>query len=362
MVYGRALENEASMEKEFNELNIEMRQILTMKRSINPLPDIYSINTISKIIKEFKPDIIHTHTFKPGILGRIIANWNNVPIIIHTYHGLIFKSYFSSLLSSILVRTDRYLARYTDFIIALSENQKNDIAIKYNITSTNKIQVIPLSIEQNRNSFSKDLGIEYRNKIGLKPNTLLMAMVGRLVDVKNVAQSIRVFAKLKNSSEAKDVVLLIVGDGDLRKDLISLANSQGLNVGFNKAETADIDIIFVSWQRDLKGIYSAIDILVLSSKNEGTPLNIIEAQIAQTAILAPRVGGISDIVEENKTALLFNTEDQMLDQMKYYFDNKNIISEFAKNATNFACKKFSPIKIFNAYEELFSQKIINRKK
>ncbi len=352
LLYGAPLANEASMENEFNRFNIKMHRIDNLKRSKNPIPDLFNLIEVSKIIREFQPDIIHTHTFKPGVIGRLLAKRYGVKRIIHTYHGLIFDSYFSKSLSLALARTDKYLAKFTDVIIALSEIQKQQIINKIGDIPNDRLKVIPLSVSKKDYTISKEKGEEFRDKIGISKETILMGMVGRLVEVKNVELSISVFAELKKQAKNYNSLLFIVGDGDQRDMLINKAKEGGLKVELEKAKP-DTDVVFMQWQRELVPIYSAMDLLVLSSKNEGTPFNIIEAQMMQTAILAPRVGGIADIVDENSTALLFNDGAEMLNKMESLLSNKEKLFEMKKNAINFAEHKFSITKMLNLFEDLY---------
>lgn len=353
LLYGAPLDDELSMEQEFRKFDIQMYQIANMKRSLNPIPDIFIMAEIKKLLKEFSPDIIHTHTYKPGIIGRYLAKRHNVKRIIHTYHGLIFDSYFSSALSKVLVHIDTYLAKSTDVIIALSEIQKQQILDKIGNSIENKIQIIPLSISQDKFRYSKEDGLLFRNNIGVSEDRILLAMVGRVADVKNIAKTIDVFSELKKDANASNSTLVIVGDGDQKNSLIAQARALSLKVDLEKGDE-NSDIIFVSWQREIQPLYSAIDILVLSSKNEGTPLNIIEAQLMKTAILAPRVGGIPDIVVEGKTALLFDNRQEMFAKMHELISNRTLIDNLQQNALKFAKERFSISKMLESYNKLYN--------
>lgn len=352
LLYGAPLANEASMEDEFLKFNIQMHRIDHLKRSRNPFPDLFNLGEVAKIIKEFQPDIIHTHTFKPGVIGRILAKRYGVKRIIHTYHGLIFDSYFSKSLSLALAKLDKYLAKSTDVIIALSEIQQQQIISKIGELPEAKLRVIPLSVSEKKYTFSQEEGEAFRERICISKERILMGMVGRLVEVKNVELSINVFAGLKKKDKNANSLLLIVGNGDQRDMLLQKSKDLGLNVELEKAKL-DTDVVFMQWQRNLVPIYSAMDLLVLSSKNEGTPFNIIEAQMMQTAILAPRVGGIADIVEENSTALLFDKENEMIQKMDYLLNNKEELVIMKNKAIKFAEHKFSITKMIKSFEELY---------
>ena len=249
LLYGAPLANEASMEEEFKMFNIQMHRIDNLKRSRNPIPDLFNFYEVNKIIKEFQPDVIHTHTFKPGVIGRLLAKRYSVKRIIHTYHGLIFDSYFSKSLSMALAKIDKYLAKSTDVIIALSEIQQQQIISKIGGLSSDKLKVIPLSVSKKDYTFSQEKGVAFRKKMGIPNNKILLGMIGRLVEVKNVELSIRVFAELKKQDKNSNSLLLIVGNGDQRDMLFQKAKELGLNVEFEKAKS-DTDVFFMQWQRN----------------------------------------------------------------------------------------------------------------
>ncbi|MCK5846733.1 MAG: glycosyltransferase [Bacteroidales bacterium] len=353
LLYGAPLNDEASMEEEFSKFNIQMHRIDSMKRSLNPIPDVFNLLEVKRLIKDFAPDIIHTHTYKPGVIGRILAKKYGAKRIIHTYHGLIFDSYFSKILSKALAKIDSYLAKSTDVIIALSAMQKKQIISNIGSLDEEKIQIIPLSVSKEKYKYSHDVELSFRKSIGICEERLLLATVGRLADVKNISQTIEVFANLKRESKANNSVLLIVGNGDERDNLINQAESLSLKLDFEKGNDKS-DIIFISWQRNLVPLYSAIDVLVLSSKNEGTPLNIIEAQMMGVTILAPNVGGIPDIVIEGETALLFDDKQAMEESLIKLVNDKKLLLELGQNASNFASKRFSNSKMMDSYNKLYN--------
>jgi len=353
LLYGAPLENEASMEDEFRKYNILLHKIDNLKRSKNPLLDMLSMASAGRIIKDFEPDIIHTHTYKPGIIGRVMAKRYGVKRIIHTYHGLIFDSYFSKTLSLTLAKIDKYIAKSTDVIIALSEIQKKQIIANIGEISADKVEVIPLAVSEQEYVFSEEKGAEFRREKGIPDNKLLLGMLGRLADVKNVSLAVSIFAELKNKGKINNAMLMIIGDGDQKPMLISQAKDSGLNISFDIAAD-NTDVLFIDWQRKLIPLYSAMDILMLSSKNEGTPFNIIEAQMMQTVIIAPNVGGIPDIVQRNKTAYLYDNKEELLSSLQNLLENEKNISDMKHNALNFAKSNFSMSRMLNSYEKLYT--------
>ncbi len=352
LIYGPPSEGESSMEDEFLEFGIEMKKLKYLKKSFNVYNDIRLIKVLTGIFNDFKPDIVHTHTFKPGLTGRYVAWKLNVSKIIHTYHGLIFKGYFSNIIASFLIIIDRFLASKTHVIITLSESQKEAIVNQYKITDKEKARIIPLATSYRPEDFTKEKAALFRNKWKLDKDSQIIAQVGRLADVKNVSLMIDVFHELRKKSKTK-VVLFIVGDGELKDILIDQAQSLHLKVA-NGVARENADVVFTSWCKDLVALYSAMNLLVLTSKNEGTPLNIIEANIAGVAVMAPRVGGIGDMILDGETGILYDKANEIEDKLLELLKNPQNIIALGNNASIYANQKYSLQSMLKEYEKLYN--------
>ncbi len=351
LVYGVADKSEASMEKEFINLGIDLIKVDSLKRSINVLNDISFAKELRAIIENFEPDIVHTHTYKPGLAGRYMANKLKVKKIIHTYHGLIFKTYFNPVFSRILVLLDRYLTSKTDVLIALSPRQKLELIDVYKIAPASKVQVIPLASSFTKEDFGHAKAVHFKEYWNIEPETLVLAQVGRLVEVKELTFMIDMFNSIKSKIRNKSV-LLIVGDGNLKESLIEQAYSLHFSVAVDIPKEG-ADIIFTSWCKDLTGMYSAMDLLVLTSKSEGTPLTIIEAQQASTAVLAPHIGGIKDMVQKEETAMLFSSAAEFEDKLLFLINNKSILFDMGLKAGTFASARFDLPTMIGMYDKMY---------
>jgi len=138
--------------------NIDPTCIPEMKRPISPYNDWAAYNKLKKLIKEFKPDIVHTHAAKSGALGRLAAKHSNVPVIVHTFHGHIFHSYFNSLKTNVFIRTERYLAGLSDAIVAISDVQKKELSADFKIAAADKFRSLSIRIDEVVNESSRKLG------------------------------------------------------------------------------------------------------------------------------------------------------------------------------------------------------------
>ena len=290
-------------------LGIKPYCIPDMKRPVSFFSDRAAYLKLKKIIKEFNPDIVHTHAAKSGALGRLAAKHCKVPVIVHTFHGHVFHSYFNSLKTNIFIRAERLLAGYTDAIIAISDVQKKELTEQFKIAPAEKFRIIPLGLDLD--SFVTDQETKrkkFRSEFDLDDDTIAIGIIGRVVPIKNHSLFINALKKLLDTTNKK-IKAFIIGDGESRNGIEQLAASTGIKYSTHTDSVHLHPLIFTSWRTDVDVVCAGLDIVALTSLNEGTPVSLIEAQAAGKAIVSTRVGGIADVVLENKTALLSDLED-----------------------------------------------------
>ncbi len=309
LVGGEKDESEDSSAFITSSLGLEPVIIEEMKRKIDPRQDIAAYKKIKSIIKEYKPDIVHTHASKAGTLGRLAAFSCKVPKVVHTFHGHVFHSYFGVATTTFYKNVERYLAKRSDAIIAISEKQKIELSEIHQICSPNKIEVIPLGFDLIKfNSDIESKRFNFRAKYNLNENVICIGIIGRLVPVKNHKLFLEAFGKLcKNTS--KNVKAFIIGDGELRDHLFNLCNTLGLTFSYIDKPDNSAQVIFTSWIKEVDHVLAGIDVVALTSFNEGTPVSLIEAQACNKPIITTNVGGIENVVIPNKTALLCQNND-----------------------------------------------------
>ena len=310
LMVGQKERNEEDAEYLTKQLGITPIYLPEMERSVNGFNDLKAYKKIKRIIKEFKPDIVHTHAAKPGALGRMAAYSMNVPVIVHTYHGHVFHSYFGKFKTWVYITLERYLAKKSDALIAISPTQKYELVNDYKIASEKKFRVIPLGLDLDK--FQTDYESKrkkFRDEFGLNENEIAIGIIGRLVPVKNHTLFLEAISYvLKNSS--KPIKAIIIGDGEMRKTLEKKAIQLGISYTTSKEDKHPFPLIFTSWRSDVDVINAGLDIVTLTSFNEGTPVSLIEAQAAQKPIVSTKVGGIKDVVIEGVTALLSDVHDK----------------------------------------------------
>jgi glycosyltransferase involved in cell wall biosynthesis len=261
-------------------------------RPISPLQDLRALWGIYRALRAWRPDIVHTHQAKAGSLGRLAAlayNRTRGPArrarLIHTYHGHVFEGYFGSPSTRIFLAVERWLGKRTDALIAISPQVAQDILETYGIARADQLKLVPLGFNLDRLlAVSAGDRARARASLGIPPGAIVVTTVGRLTAIKQHALFLDMADRLAKRSD--DFVFLIAGDGELRPTLEARAHELGLGSR----------VRFLGWRGDLDTLYGATDIFVLTSRNEGTPVALIEAMAAGVASVSTDVGGVRDVV------------------------------------------------------------------
>ena len=275
---------------------VEPIVIYALGREIFFKEDFRALIRLIRLINRERPDIVHTHTAKAGTLGRIAAKLTGVPIVIHTFHGHVFHSYFGFFRTKFFLWLERLLAKFTDVIITVSEQQREEI-IKYKIAEPEKIIAIPLGLDLKPFINSDTDPNEVRREFSVPEETKLVGIVARLVPIKNhvcFLEAARVVL-----AHYDNVRFMIVGDGELRSTLEQKARDLGI----------EDRVIFMGFQYNLQKIYAGLDIIALSSYNEGLPVALIEAMAAGKPVISTDVGGVVDLILDGDNGLLVPSND-----------------------------------------------------
>ncbi|MEO5893357.1 MAG: glycosyltransferase, partial [Ferruginibacter sp.] len=272
-------------------------EITEMRRSILPINDIKAYFKIKKIIRQYKPDIVHTHASKSGAIGRLAASSCKVKVIVHTFHGHVFHSYFSKAVSSLIVSFERFLAKKTNAIIAISDLQRKELVEVYKIAPASKIFMIPLGFNLEKYSIDQDnKRVLFRNRYGFDKDEIIIGIIGRIVPIKNHKMFVEVASMVKRNS-TKKVRFAIIGDGESLPAIEKKAESLGLSYSYFLTDPKlKTDIVVTSWEMEIDQVLAGLDIVVLTSYNEGTPVSLIEAQAAYKPVVSTNVGGVKDVI------------------------------------------------------------------
>jgi glycosyltransferase involved in cell wall biosynthesis len=297
LVCGNIDEAEGDMAYFARERGVEPVIVPALGRSLNPVGDLRTIWTLYRLMRQYKPDVVHTHTAKAGFTGRVAAWLAGVPVIVHTFHGHVFRGYFSPRKTQMFLTLERLTARMSDAVITLTEALKGEIADEFLVTHREHVVVLPLGFDLSPFLSAQRGNGAFRRRWGVPDDALLVGIVGRMVPVKNHALFLEAAAKVRQARP--DARFALVGDGELRAEIEAQVDALGLRDA----------VIFTGWQRDLAEVYADLDTLVISSVNEGTPVSVIEALATGCAVVTTAVGGLPDLLEGGKLGALVPSGD-----------------------------------------------------
>jgi glycosyltransferase involved in cell wall biosynthesis len=369
LVCGKVEPHEGDMSYLAKEKGVQPYILPGLGREISPYSDLNAFKAIRKTIKRFRPHIIHTHTAKAGTVGRLAAislNLSRKPgdriRLVHTFHGHIFHSYFGFLKTFIFIQIERFLAKFTDRIIVISPLQQGDICRRFRIAGPEKVRIIPLGLDLSSFMDSESKGKNIRGKylVNDSRETLLVGNIGRLTDVKNHRMLLEAVRYLKDEGKDNHFRFLIVGDGQLREELMEYSKELGVQES----------IVFTGWQKDMTSIYRAIDIVTLTSFNEGTPVTLIEAMAATKPVVATDVGGVRDllgIIDKRSThgyklarngILVPSGKGEILAKaLLFLLENREVSKKMAEHAREFVVNRYSMERLVKDIKALYSQLI-----
>jgi glycosyltransferase involved in cell wall biosynthesis len=371
LVSGKVAPHEGDMAYFAEQRGVKPVILPKMGREINPPGDMKSLIDLRKLIKQFKPHIIHTHTAKAGTIGRLAGMSFNSMLsssvkmrIVHTFHGHIFHSYFGSLKTRIFICIERFLSRFTDRIIVISPLQQHDICWRYGIVPPEKVRIIPLGFDLSDFESKGADGKEIRQRYMPQENqsVSLVGIIGRLTDVKNHRLLLEAAKRLKAMGEGGHFRFLIVGDGELRQDLIAYARKLGVQHA----------VIFAGWQKDMPSIYNALDIVALTSLNEGTPVSLIEAMASTRPVVATDVGGVRDLMgvidQDSKDGykraqhgLLVASGDGegLARALSFLHGNRKVSKVMAKRGREFVLNHYSMERLVKDVKSLYKEILVS---
>jgi glycosyltransferase involved in cell wall biosynthesis len=266
-----------------------------LRRPLSPFADVRAWWRLYRAMKHARPAIVHTHMAKAGMLGRLAAAAYNATRgssprarVIHTYHGHVLEGYFSPLMTRVFVGLERLLAGFSDAIIAISPAIERELRDQFRIGRAQQYRVVPLGFDLS--SFAAvddDRRARARSALSLPPDADVISTVGRLTAIKQHRLFLDAVAAAARSRP--NLIALVAGDGELRGDLERHAAAIGV---------AD-RVRFLGWRRDLAAIYAATDVFLLTSRNEGTPVALIEAMAAGVPGVSTDVGGVKDVINSD---------------------------------------------------------------
>lgn len=275
-----------------------VREIPELGRRISWRQDLTAFTTLLQLCRQFRPDIVHTHTAKAGTLGRLAAMaWRRRDgarcKIVHTFHGNVLSGYFGRAASTGVRAIERLLARSTDRILVVSPQQEQELVTVLGLPP-GKVRLVRLGLALDELAVPNP---STRDQWGFPPNWPVIGIVGRIVPIKNHELFLRSARQFLDEGSVAGFV--VVGGGERERAIREL--SEGLNLNGH--------LRFAGWRRDLRRVYAGFDIVTLTSRNEGTPVALIEAMAAARPVVATAVGGVADVIDHERTGLLVPPDD-----------------------------------------------------
>lgn len=361
---GHVPDSEGDMEYFAAEHQIEVIRIPELVRPLSPKKDLIALWKIYRLLLREKPEIVHTHTAKAGTLGRVAAILAGTPVMVHTFHGNIFDGYFSAIKTRLFLFIERFLARFTDRIIAVSATQRLELAHKYKIAPIDKIQVVQLGIDLD--AFRSVPTLEHNrlesagDEIHPRSRQVVIGWVGRFVEVKDPLLFIEFARELAKS--APQVRFVMIGDGPMRDAVESRIDAYGLR-----------DLVSIpGWKRSMADVYRELDFLVLTSFNEGTPVAILESMASGRPFVATNVGGVPDLmcgdaqshdgfdVHANGILVHTRTASALADAASVLIDHASRRARMGAAGQQFVSRRFGKERLAEELENLYMT-ILERK-
>lgn len=258
--------------------------IPSLGRELRPLRDLVTLWHLVQVIRTARPDVVHTHKAKAGALGRMAAYLCGVQVRVHTFHGHVLSGYFGRLKSNVFASIERTLARSTTKLVAPSARVADELSSEFRIGKRSQYEVVPLGFDLAPFASNSHHKGALRRELKCAPAAKLVGIVGRMVPVKDHATFIAAAAQL--AAQDPHIQFVLIGGGELEGAI--RADVEHRQLGHRTH--------FLGWRQDMPRIYADLDVMALSSINEGTPVTLIEAMAAAVPVVATNVGGVADVL------------------------------------------------------------------
>ena len=364
LVAGTVPEGEEDMSYFADGAGVKPLYIPELSREIS-LKDAVTTWKLFRLLMRERPDIVHTHTAKAGTVGRVAGffyRWLTPGVLVgrprackfvHTYHGHVFHSYYGRLRTQTFLAIEKVLARLvTDRIVVVSEQQKAEINETFGVGTADQIRVIRLGLDLDVFSQYANRRALFRKELGIADDVTLVGIVGRLTEIKNHEMFLESVARVS----LENVRFVIIGDGGLRASLEEQARSLGL----------EQRVIFAGGRKDPENFYPALDIVALTSRNEGTPLTLIEAMANARPVIATLVGGVVDLLGdvtqdgpykicERGIGVLADDAEAFAAGLETLIKDKNLQSKLGRNGFEFVDRNYRKERLLDDIKDLYGE-------
>lgn len=312
---------------------------LPLVRPVNPRRDVAALARTRSLLKRTKPKILHTHMAKAGMIGRSAARGLGIRTV-HTYHGHVLEGYFSAPAQRVFLEIERRLARRTDVLIAISPEVRSSL-LELGVGTPQQYRVIPLGFDLTAHLAVEEASMQLRSRLGLSADARLIGTVARLVPIKDLRTILRAVRLLDGVHAA------VLGDGEERADLERFAKEMGISDRVH----------FTGWWHDIPAAMSDLDVVVLSSLNEGTPVALIEALACARPVVATDVGGVRFVIEHERTGLLVGAgaAEAMAAAIDRLLGSPSVTERFVREGREVVRERFHKDRLLADIDGLYSE-------
>ena len=323
--------------------DIPVTRIDGLGRSIKPIADMTALIEIVKLIREFKPDIVHTHTAKAGVLGRIASILSlHSSLRVHTFHGHLLHGYFGKFKTKIVILIEKTLAVFTHQLLAVGKKVQDEL-IEVGIGNVKKFALMPPGLSLGKIPDTA----QAKSELGLAKDLLYCSFIGRVTDIKRPNRFLDVVSELVKRNVK--IQFFIAGDGNL------LAETK------LRIEKESLPVACLGWRIDIERIIGASDIVILTSDNEGTPLSLIQAGMAGVPVVSTNVGSVSEVVLNGETGLITELAVKAIaDAVESLVISGELRQKLGSAARKFTADNFSVARLVKDHEALYRKLIANR--
>lgn len=313
-------------------------EIPQLRRKLNFINDLYVLFYLIREIRRFKPHVIHTHTSKAGLLGRIAALLSFSPSVrVHTFHGHLLNGYFNPLMRIAIIGIERMMGYVTDYMLAVGEQVRTDL-LKYRVGNILKFGVMPPGVEvknlPDRNFSQKEFGLHDAD--------FRCAFIGRLTGVKRLDRFLDVVSEIQKRS--LKIEFIVVGNGEMyasARERVSIEN---------------LPVTFLGWQQNIEKILAFTDLVILTSDNEGMPISLIQAGMAGIPVIATNVGSVREVVQNGVTGIVVEPSvSDLVSAVEELEKNRILRHRFGAAAVDFTTNRFSIKRLVYDHENLYQQ-------
>ena len=311
-------------------------------RSIKPRADLTALFAIVKEIRRFKPDVIHTHTAKAGVVGRIASILSgHRSIRVHTFHGHLLHGYFGPGKTKLVVLVEKFLALFTQQLLAVGKQVQDDL-LAAGIGNSNKFAVMPPGLQLAKVPSKHDARME----LGLDQNEIYCAFIGRITQIKRPDRFLDVTAKAK--ADNLKIHFIVAGAGEK------------LQYCQDRVTNENLPVTFLGWREDIEVILAAADFVILTSDNEGTPLSLIQAGMVGIPVVATNVGSTNEIVVHGETGFLTDLSvDQLSSAATKLAENSDLRAQMGTAGQEYTLARYGVERLVKDHQDLYLR-LLNR--